>query len=52
MKIKGILICSCKEMVDAETCRTKCPKGKDIKPDMFCEVPSWKFDVNYTIKKL
>lgn len=39
--MKGKLICCCDKMINAEHCRTKCPKGIFIKPDMFCEISTW-----------
>lgn len=35
------VICCCNKMVDAETCRTQCPKGKALQPEAFGYVAEW-----------
>ena len=35
------IICCCNKMIDAETCRTQCPKGKALQPESFGYVAEW-----------
>ena len=35
------IICCCNKMIDAETCRTQCPKGKALQPEALGYVAEW-----------